>query len=500
MRRGLLVVVAPGGGCGCAPVRRDGGLGSGHRGRRGRRGAPARRARRRDPPRGRSRSRDAEWRERRRRCAPRAPRARARAGTRPSAARPRSRRRAARRSPPAPRCAASSSPSCAARAASAIGADGPIAATATSRRSVLASSRASRSSTRSATASGAGAASSVSSSPQRAALVEVARELRREERVSRGAGMELRRASRRDRPPHPLAHQRCEAMRVEAGELQLAQVARAPQVGQHARDRMAPPQLAIARGHDQHELCDGRALEQMPQRLRGRRVAPVRVVEHDEEGRRSGAPRQRRADAAQQAIPRALGGHAAVAARIGDSRGARAELWHERRELRAGGLRERAAPSVVPRQRKLPDRPHPRLERHHRLGRAARHHYDGALCVSVGGGRRRVARLADPGLAQHQHRPGDPLVPSSPLAASRSRDRGRSAAPRRTRRARAAAERRPAAGRRARATCDRLRAPAVGATAAGASSRHRRHDARTVPGTPFSTSSRTSPSTTRVAR
>jgi len=217
--------------------------------------------------------------------------------------------------------------------------------------------------------------------------------------------MQPGRDPRCDRSPDACRDERREAVRVEPRQTQLSQVARAAQVDQHTRDGMAAAHLTLPRGHHEHELLARSALQQMPERLGGGRIAPVRVVEHHEQGRIGGGARQRSADAGQQPVARALGRDEPACACLGGPCQLLAKLGHERRQLRARRPREPLAPCRVAGERQLADRAHPRLERDRRLRRTARQHDRRAARLRINGGSGRVARLADSRLAQHEHHP-----------------------------------------------------------------------------------------------
>ena len=99
---------------------------------------------------------------------------------------------------------------------------------------------------------------------QRAPLVQIARELRREERVARRAGLQPCRQARRDRPANAGRNQCREAARIEALQTQLLQVACAAQAGEHARDGMPATQLPLTRGHRQHQCGVGALSSRCP--------------------------------------------------------------------------------------------------------------------------------------------------------------------------------------------------------------------------------------------
>ena len=88
--------------------------------------------------------------------------------------------------------------------------------------------------------------------------------------------------------------------------------------------------------------------------LRRRRIAPVRVVEHDADRPLAGGVRERGADAAQQAIAGALGDERLSAGSGGPLRCVLGELRHQRGELRAGGRRERPRGPGRARSRRSP--------------------------------------------------------------------------------------------------------------------------------------------------
>ena len=130
---------------------------------------------------------------------------------------------------------------------------------------------------------------------------------------------------------------------------------------------MAAIQLPLASRHRQHQLRRRCAVQQMPECLRRRRVAPMRIVEHHLQWRSPGGLGQHRADTVQQPVTGPLGGHHPIGCGLRVHPRVLTELRHERRELRTRRRRQGFAPSIVSRTRQLANRPHPRLKRDHRL-------------------------------------------------------------------------------------------------------------------------------------
>jgi hypothetical protein len=162
--------------------------------------------------------------------------------------------------------------------------------------------------------------------------------------------------------------------------------------------------LLLAGGHHQHQPR-GTALQQVGEGLRGGRIAPVGVVEHDLQRRFTRRERQRRADAAEEPVAGSLGGHHFVGEGPLGERGVLAQLRDERRQLGPRRRRQPGPPGIVTGNRQLTDRSHPGLERNCRLRRAARQHDQRALGMGLCGGSSSVTGLADPRLTRHQHRP-----------------------------------------------------------------------------------------------
>ena len=130
----------------------------------------------------------------------------------------------------------------------------------------------------------------------------------------------------------------------------------------------------------------------------------MRVVEHHVQRRSPGGVGQCCSDAMQQSVAGTLSRHHLSSARSFGHDSVFAELRHQHRELAPRRLRKPTTPSIIPRERHLADRPHPRLKRDHSLRRAPRQHHQRALRVRVKRRSRGMTSLADPRLAQHQHR------------------------------------------------------------------------------------------------